>query len=92
MYRDRYWNPEQFEAVERLRAVAESAGLSLVELALRWVVGRPLVDAVLLGASSNDQLAANLRALDGPPLDQDTLDACDTVWRGVGGVAPSYNR
>src|SRR5689334_21140409 len=30
MYRDRYWNPVQFDAVERLRGVAEKAGLSLV--------------------------------------------------------------
>jgi aryl-alcohol dehydrogenase-like predicted oxidoreductase len=92
MYRDRYWNPVQFAAVERLRRVAEQAGLTLVELALRWVLGRPLVSGILLGASSHDQLVANLKAVDGPPLDQDTLDACDEVWKGVGGVAPAYNR
>ena len=92
MYRDRYWNPVQFDAVERLRGVAEEAGLSLVELALRWVLGRPLVSGILLGASSHDQLVANLEAVDGPPLDQDTLDACDEVWDDVGGVAPAYNR
>jgi aryl-alcohol dehydrogenase-like predicted oxidoreductase len=92
MYRDRYWNPVQFAAVERLRGVAEEAGLSLVELALRWVLGRPLVNGILLGASSHEQLVANLEAVDGPSLDQDTLDACDEVWAGVGGVAPAYNR
>jgi aryl-alcohol dehydrogenase-like predicted oxidoreductase len=92
MYRDRYWNPVQFEAVERLRGVAELAGLSLVELALRWVLARPLVSGILLGASSHEQLVADLDAVDGPPLDQDTLDACDEVWDGVGGVAPAYNR
>jgi aryl-alcohol dehydrogenase-like predicted oxidoreductase len=92
MYRDRYWNPVQFAAVERLRGVAELAGLSLVELALRWVLARPLVSGILLGASSNEQLVANLQAVDGPPLDQDTLDACDEVWGTVGGVAPAYNR
>src|SRR3954470_5348335 len=92
MYRDRYWNPAQFAAVERLRRVAEEAGLSLVELALRWVVSRPLVSGILLGASSHEQLVANLKAVDGRSLDQDTLDACDEVWEGVGGVAPAYNR
>jgi aryl-alcohol dehydrogenase-like predicted oxidoreductase len=92
MYRDRYWNPVQFAAVERLRGVAQEAGLSLVELALRWVLGRPLVSGILLGASSHEQLVANLQAVDGAPLDQDTLDACDKVWESVGGVAPAYNR
>jgi aryl-alcohol dehydrogenase-like predicted oxidoreductase len=92
MYRDRYWNRSQFAAVERLRGVAEEAGLSLVALALRWVLARPLVSGLLLGASSHEQLVANLKAVDGPPLDRDTLDACDEVWEGVGGVAPAYNR
>jgi aryl-alcohol dehydrogenase-like predicted oxidoreductase len=92
MYRDRYWNPAQFAAVERLCGVAELAGLSLVELALRWVLTRPLVSGILLGASSHEQLVANLKAVDGPPLDQHTLDACDEVWESVGGVAPAYNR
>jgi aryl-alcohol dehydrogenase-like predicted oxidoreductase len=92
MYRDRYWNPVQFAAVERLRGVAEEAGLELLQLALRWVLGRPLVSGILLGASSHDQLVANLDAVHGPPLDQDTLDACDEVWEDVGGVAPAYNR
>lgn len=92
MYRDRYWNPTQFEAVERLRAVADAAGLTLIELALRWVLGRPLTTCMLIGASSLDQLQSNLRALDGPPLDAATLAACDDVWAGLEGAAPHYNR
>ena len=73
--------PRAVPAVERLRGVAKEAGLELLQLALRWVLGRPLVSGVLLGASSHDQLVANLDAVHGPPLDQDTLDACDEVWR-----------
>ncbi|MHA6627768.1 aldo/keto reductase [Pseudonocardia sichuanensis] len=92
MYRDRYWNPVQFEAVDRLRGVAEQAGLTLIELALRWVYSRPLTDAMLLGASSIDQLTANLGALDGPPPGPDVLSACDDVWAGLEGAAPHYNR
>jgi aryl-alcohol dehydrogenase-like predicted oxidoreductase len=92
MYRDRYWNPTQFAAVDRLREIAGAAGLTPVELALRWVIGRPLTDAVLLGASSAEQLQVNLRALDGPPLPADVLAACDDVWATLRGVAPAYNR
>ena len=92
MYRQRYWNDAQFTAVERLRTVAGEAGLSLVELAFRWLRDRPLTDAILVGASSVAQLQANLRALEGAPLDDDTLNACDEVWAELGGVAPHYNR
>ncbi len=92
MYRDRYWTQRQFQAVERLGEVASSAGLSLIELSLRWLLSRPVVNAVLLGASSVQQLETNLAAADGPTLDPGTLDACDTVWRELRGPVPRYNR
>jgi aryl-alcohol dehydrogenase-like predicted oxidoreductase len=92
MYRDRYWNDAQFTAVSRLRSIAADAGLTLVELALRWVRDRPLTDDVLLGASSVEQLKANLAALSGPPLDEATNAGCDEVWSTLAGAAPAYNR
>jgi len=91
-YRDRYWTEGQFAAVERLREVADAAGLSLIELSLRWLLSRPLVDAVLVGASSLGQLESNLAAADGPPLDEATMEACDKVWRELRGPIPRYNR
>lgn len=91
-YRDRYWNPAQFDAVGRLAAIAAAAGLSLVQLAYRWVLHRDLTDAMLLGASGLDQLRSNLADLDGPALDDATAAACDDVWRDLHGAAPLYNR
>lgn len=91
-YRDRYWNPAQFDAVERLRALADEAGLTLVELAFRWILGRPVVDGMLLGASRLEQLESNLAAVDGPPLGEDLMAACDDVWADLRGAAPLYNR
>ncbi len=92
MYRERYWNPAQFAAVEALRAVASGAGLTLVELALRRLLGQPLVGSVLLGVSRLDQLEADLAAADGPALDHEVLDACDQVWATLRGAAPAYHR
>ena len=92
-YRDRYWNAVQFEAVERLRQIAADAGLTLVELSLRWVLGRETTGAVLVGASSLAQLRANLAAIDGPALTEDVNARCDDVWTDLlEGVAPKYNR
>ena len=92
MYRDRYWTKGQFQAVDELRGVASAAGLSLIELSLRWLLSRPVVDAVLIGASSLQQLEANLAAADGPVLDHATLEACDKVWQELRGPVPRYNR
>lgn len=92
MYRRRYWNEQQFAAVERLRAGAGAAGLSLIELALRWLLARPVVDAILLGASSAAQLRDNIAAASGPALPERLRVVCDEVWQEIRGVAPAYNR
>lgn len=92
LYRQRYWNPRMFAAVDALRTVAADAGLTLIELSLRWVAHQPLTDAVLLGASSLDHFESNLAALCGPKLDAGTLAGCDEVWRMLDGAVPLYNR
>lgn len=92
MYRDRYWNNAQFDAVARLTEIAESAHLTLIELSFRWLLTRPLIDAVLIGASSLQQLQSNLGACSDAPLDPDVIDACDAVWETLRGAAPNYNR
>src|SRR3954452_9460824 len=69
-------NDATLEAVERLRAVAEQAGLSLSELALAWVLRRPEVASAITGASRPQQVHANAKA-SGITLSQDTLEAID---------------
>ncbi|WP_205745860.1 aldo/keto reductase [Egibacter rhizosphaerae] len=91
-YRERYWNDTQFDGVARLHEIAAAAGLSLTELAIRWLRSRTVVDSVLVGASSVEQLEGNLAAGAAGPLPADVVDACDEVWQTVGGAAPGYNR
>ncbi|MCP2167627.1 aldo/keto reductase [Goodfellowiella coeruleoviolacea] len=92
MYRDRYWDPGLFAAVEQLRAVAEGAGLGLAELSLRWLLGQPGVGAVLLGGSRVEQLRANLAAAAAGALPEDVRAACDEVGARLRGPMPAYNR
>ena len=92
LYRRRYWNAAQFDAVARARSIAADTGLSLIELSLRWLRDRPHVDAVLIGASDADQLRTNLEALAGPALDAGITRRCDELWAALHGAAPKYNR
>ena len=92
MYRERYWNSRLFEAVSTLQAAASDCGLTLVETALRWLLSRESVAAVIVGASRMDHLMANIKAVEGPPLPQEILDVCDRVWSELDGPAPAYNR
>jgi len=64
------------EAVERLRSVAEQAGLSMAQLALAWVLREPNVASAIVGASRPEQVHANASAA-GITLSVDTLAAVD---------------
>jgi len=64
--------------VERLAGIAKEAGLTLPQLALRWVLRLPEVASALVGASNLAQLEENLRAEDqdlGDELRQRVRDA-----------------
>jgi aryl-alcohol dehydrogenase-like predicted oxidoreductase len=66
----------RLQAVDRLRPVAEEAGLSMAELALAWVLRRPEVASAIAGASRPEQVHANAKA-SGIELSPDTLAAID---------------
>lgn len=91
-YRGRYWNPQMHAAVEQLSALAQDRHLTLVQLALRWLLAGDIATSVLLGASRPEHLAENLAAASDESLDAQALETCDTVWAGLRGVAPAYNR
>lgn len=64
------------EAVQRLRPVAEGAGLTMVQLALAWVLRQPNLASAIVGASKPEQVRANASA-SGITLDPQTLAAVD---------------
>ena len=68
--------PRVLEAVERLRPVAEQAGLTMPQLALAWVLREPNVASAIVGASRPEQVHANASA-SGIVLSADTLAAVD---------------
>jgi aryl-alcohol dehydrogenase-like predicted oxidoreductase len=68
--------PRVLEAVERLRPVAEQAGLTMPQLALAWVLREPNVASAIVGASRPEQVHANASAA-GIVLSADTLAAVD---------------
>jgi aryl-alcohol dehydrogenase-like predicted oxidoreductase len=67
---------EVLDAVERLRPVAEQAGMSMTELALAWVLHEPNIASAIIGASRPEQVRANAAAV-GRTLDAGTLAAID---------------
>jgi aryl-alcohol dehydrogenase-like predicted oxidoreductase len=47
-----------------LRSVSEATGVSVARIALAWVLTRPFVTSVIIGAKTREQLADNLAASD----------------------------
>ena len=92
MYQDRYWREENFRAVERLQAIAQEAGRSLISLSLNWLMHHTPTDCVVLGASKLEQLQQNLAVLEDGPLPPEVVEACDEVWSDLRGPTPVYNR
>ncbi len=92
MYLDRYWHPALFSAVEKLSAIAQREGMSLVALAFRWLLAQPLVDSIILGATRLEQIDENVKACQGPLLSEQVLKECETIWTELRGVTPKYNR
>jgi aryl-alcohol dehydrogenase-like predicted oxidoreductase len=73
---DRLLDDPVLEAVDRLRPIAEEAGLSMAELALAWVLRRPELASAIVGASRPEQVHANAKA-SGMQLTPDTLAAIE---------------
>jgi aryl-alcohol dehydrogenase-like predicted oxidoreductase len=78
----RYMADDVLEAVQRLRAIADGAGLTMVQLALAWVLRREEVASAIIGASRPDQVHANAEASD-IELSADVLDAIDDALGDV---------
>ena len=89
MYRERYLNDANVEALRQLEPVAKEHSLTLLEIALRWTVHHSVLDiagshdGVVIGVSSIDQLKTNLDALEKGPLPAPVVSVLDQVWTKV---------
>ncbi|WP_340688582.1 aldo/keto reductase [Amycolatopsis coloradensis] len=80
-------NQARLEAVERLVKVADQAGLSLIQLALGFVVAHPGVTSAIIGPRTLDHLESQLAAAD-TVLSADVLDAIDEIVAPGTDLAP----
>jgi aryl-alcohol dehydrogenase-like predicted oxidoreductase len=61
-YMDRLMQPDVLRAVQRLKPIAEEAGLTLPQFALAWVLREPNVASAIIGASRPAQVQENAAA------------------------------
>jgi len=80
-------NAAKLEAVEQLAKVADSAGLTMVQLALGFVTAHPGVTSAIIGPRTMDHLRSQLAAAD-TVLPADVLDAVDEIVAPGTDLAP----
>ncbi len=91
MYRERYWSDINFEAVARLKQVAEEHGRNMAQFALAGILNNKTITSIVCGVSSLEQLEVNLGAIE-LKLTSEELAACDEVWQRLRPVRFLYGR
>ena len=82
LYRERYWQEAQLDAVQRLQRFLEPRGKSILQVAVAWLLAQPGITSAIIGASRAEQLDQSLAAVD-VQLDAEELAACDRAWYEV---------
>ena len=77
--------------MERLSALAEDMGCSLIELSLQWLLQSPAVTSVILGYSKPEHLRQNLETAE-HEFKQLPLEEIDAVWTALKGRQFSYHQ
>jgi aryl-alcohol dehydrogenase-like predicted oxidoreductase len=71
-------NQRKLDAAEQLAELAEQAGMSLIQLAIAFVLRHPAVTAAIIGPRTMDHLESQLTAAD-IQLPDDVLDRIDKI-------------
>lgn len=87
LYRERYWQQTQLEAVERLRQFFEPRGMKLATVAVAWMLAQPGITAAIVGASRPEQLNDSLAATE-MKLTDDEMAACNAAWYSLPRMPP----
>ncbi len=85
---ERFMADDVLEAVQRLRPIADEAGLTMAELALAWVLRREELASAIVGASRPEQVHANVKA-SGIELPDEVAAAVDEALAEVAITEPT---
>lgn len=88
-YRERYFTDGTFNALKIVEQAAEKSNLTMIELALRWMVHHSGLkvtdgnDGIIIGVSSVDQINSNLDNIEKGPLPEEAVKALDAAWEAA---------
>jgi aryl-alcohol dehydrogenase-like predicted oxidoreductase len=72
------YNQQKLDAVEQLALLADEADVTLIQLAIAFVLNHPAITSPLIGPRTMEQLETQLAAAD-VVLDEEILDRIDEI-------------
>lgn len=76
----RFLNDPNFDRVEKLSALCERQGHSLLQVAIGWLAGQPYVSSVIAGATTAEQVELNVAAGEWRPSAEEA-EAIDDITK-----------
>jgi aryl-alcohol dehydrogenase-like predicted oxidoreductase len=73
---------ESLTAIQSLKPLAESLGLTMAQFGLAWVLANPNVSSAIVGASRPEQITDNVKAV-GVEIPSEIMTKIDQVLEGL---------
>ncbi|MFM1951774.1 MAG: hypothetical protein RJA33_568 [Actinomycetota bacterium] len=86
----RWMGDDVLEAVQRLKPIADEAGLTIGQLSIAWVLANDNVSSAIMGATKPSQVKENVKA-SGVKLSADQLKAIDKALGKLPETDPTKN-
>lgn len=72
---------QHIDKIKSLNKIAERRQQKLSQMAIAWLLRKPQISSVLVGASSSNQLKENVKSLDNNAFSKDELDEIDAILK-----------
>lgn len=84
-YRQRYFSDADRVAADKLGELADKMGISLIEMAYRWLLSRETVSSIIMGFSSLKQLRDNISLVSQEKQTEYPEEELDAIWKEIRG-------
>jgi aryl-alcohol dehydrogenase-like predicted oxidoreductase len=79
---EKYMTEEALTAIQELKPLAESLGLTMAQFGLAWVLANPNVSSAIVGASRPEQITDNVKAV-GVEIPSEIMKQVDQILAGL---------
>lgn len=96
-YKDRYWKPVYFEAIDNIKLHCAKHNISITEAAFRWMVHSSMLstqreDGIIIGVSKKNHMKDNIDYIQKEELPKEIIECFESAWLLCKCDSPEYYR